>query len=160
MELFFAQNHAPMTHIPIACAILATIAAIANLFYQRKELTWAWAMLVIIAFLAAFPAIITGTFAAVGRFYLEQPGIVENIPDNDPIAIHQRLGIAGAVIALILAIFGVRRLKGKENNRILILVFSLALAILWGYGGHLGGKTSWAPDTFPQYEYMLEDTGD
>ncbi len=157
MELFLAQNHAPMTHLPIACSILAALAAIAAFVYKKPELTWAWAVLAIIAFLTVFPAIVTGIYAAIGRMYLEHPGLVQDIPENDPIAWHQRLGISGAILALVLAFLGIRRLRGKENNRIVVLLFSLALAIVWGIGGHLGGKTSWSADSFPGLEQHVED---
>src|SRR5512145_28750 len=120
MELFLAQNHAPMTHFPIVISMLAAMAAVASFIYKKPQLTWAWAILAVMAFLVAVPSIVTGIYAAIGRMYLEHPGIVQDIPDNDPIALHQRLGIAGTVLALVLAFLGIRRLRGKENNRILV----------------------------------------
>ena len=94
--------------------------------------------------------------AAIGRMYTDSVGLVADTPDNAPIALHQRLGIAGAIIALVNAFLGFRHVRGKINNQILVLCFSLALAIVWGYGGHLGGKSSWSPETFPAYEQLLE----
>lgn len=161
MELFFAQNHAPMTHLPIATSILAAVAAMAAVvFPNKKEITWAWAILAIIALVTCIPAVFTGLFAAVGRFYIESPGLIPDTPENDPIALHQRLGIIGFVLALILAYLGIRQLRGKASNRYVMLFLSVALAIVWGYGGHLGGKGLWSPETFPAYEHLLEDTAD
>ena len=35
MELFLAQNHPPMTHLPIAVSMLAALAAVLALFIAR-----------------------------------------------------------------------------------------------------------------------------
>jgi uncharacterized membrane protein len=162
MELLFAENHPPMTHFPIATSILAAVALIASVIFKskQKELTWAWAILSIIAFITCVPAIVTGMSAAIGRMWTDSIGFVPNIPENDPIALHQRLGIAGAILALITAYLGYRHLRGKTNNRILVLFFSVALAIIWSYGGHLGGKTAWSAETFPAYQHLLEDNAE
>ncbi|MAT39032.1 MAG: hypothetical protein CL946_05450 [Ectothiorhodospiraceae bacterium] len=160
MELFLAQNHAPLTHIPIAASILAALAAIASLFYKKQELTWMWAILAIVAFVACIPTIVTGVLAAIGRFYIEEGFIVPDTPENADIRLHQQLGSIGAIVALIGAVLGVRRLMGKMPNKILVVAVSLTLAVMWGIGGHMGGKALWAPETFPAYEDMLPDDSD
>jgi len=157
MELFLAQNHAPMTHLPIACSILAAAAAIAGLFFTRKEVSLAWALLSIIAFVTVLPTIFTGIQAARGRMYITEGIQVNDDPENADIKLHQQLGTAGAVVSLVFMSFGIRRLRGKSPNRYVIVVLAVAMAILWGIGGHMGGKALWGPDTFPAYEDMLPE---
>ena len=155
MELFLAQNHAPLTHLPIAAAILAALASIAALFIRKPQLTWAWAMLSIIAFVTVLPTIVSGIQAAKGRGYIEQGVLVADMEGNEDVVIHQRLGMAGAAVAAFFLILGIRQLRGKAVNRWLAASVAVALAILWGVGGHMGGRASWGPDTFPKYEHLL-----
>ena len=152
MDLFLAQNHAPMTHLPIAASILAALAAIAAIFIDKREIRWTWGMLTIIAFLTVIPTIATGIAAGIGRNYIEQGIMVADTPDNQTIRIHQMLGSAGALVALVSAIAGVWYLRGKKVSRPLAAILALTVAILWGIGGHLGGSALWGPDTFPAYE--------
>jgi hypothetical protein len=157
MLMFLAQNHSAMTHLPIATAILGAFAALANLVIRRNEITWAWALLSIAAFLTALPAAATGIAAAKGRLnddgkpYIQGGFIVTHIPGNTRIFQHQMLGISGFAVAALLAVFGVRRLRGQYQNRFLIVFLAMLLAILWGIGGHLGGSELWGPGTFPGF---------
>ena len=156
MELFLAQNHAAMTHLPIAASILAALAALLGLYFLRKEALLVWAVLSLAAFITAFPAIVTGIAAAKGRFnddgkpYLRKSEwIVERTPANGRLFNHQIMGIGGTAISGILALAALVRLRGRELNRFLIALLAVLLAVLWGIGGHLGGKELWSPDTFP-----------
>ncbi len=157
MELFFAQNHAAMTHLPIASAILAAVAAIAALFAARKEVALICAVLSLAALLTAFPAIVTGIAAAKGRNndegkpYIQSGVIVSHIPANTRIFRHQMLGISGTLVAALLAILSVARARGRNANKYLIVLLAVLLAVLWGIGGHLGGEDLWGPDTFPAF---------
>lgn len=154
MELFLAQNHAPMTHLPIAAAILAAVAAVLAMFIHKPQLSWAWAMLSIVAMVTVIPTILTGIHAAKGRGYIEQGIMVADTPDNADIVLHQRLGISGAIVGLVFLSLGVLHLRGRKVNRWLAAVVAVTLAILWGVGGHMGGRASWRPDTFPAYEHL------
>jgi hypothetical protein len=157
MELFLAQNHSAMTHLPIASAILAAAAALAALFVSRKEVAFLVAVLSIAAFVTALPTIVTGVAAGRGRIndegkpYIQSGVFVSNIPQNTRIFRHQILGITGTGLAAILAILAVARLRGRSPNRYLIALLAVLLALLWGVGGHLGGKDLWGPDTFPAF---------
>jgi hypothetical protein len=154
---FLAQNHAAMTHLPIATAILGAFAALATLVVRKNEITWAWAILSIIAFVTVLPTAVTGVAAAKGRVsdegkpYIQSGIIVDHIPANDRIFDHQMLGISGAAVAAVLAIFGIRRLRGQDPNRFLIAFLAVLLAILWGIGADLGGDEIWGPNTFPGF---------
>ena len=157
MWLFLAQNHSAMTHLPTAAAILGAAAALALLFVYKKELAFCWAVLSITAFITVVPAMVTGIAAAKGRLndngkpYIQSSLIVENLPSNARIHTHQILGISGSAIAALLALLGISRLRGGNPNKYLVFVLALLLAILWGIGGHLGGKELWGPDTFPAF---------
>ncbi len=157
MELFLAQNHSAMTHLPIASAILAAIAALAAFFLRRKEIALFCAVLSIAAFVTVLPAVVTGIAAAKGRFnddgkpYIQSGVIVGDLPANARIFRHQMLGSIGTGVALILAIFGVSSLRGRNPNRYLVAVLAVLLALLWGIGGHLGGRELWGPGTFPAF---------
>jgi len=157
MMEFLAQNHAAMTHLPVASAILGAVAALAALAVSRKEVTWAWAMLSIIAFLTVLPTLATGIAAAKGRFnedgkpYIQGAILVTDLPANERIFRHQLLGVSGAVVAAILALLGASRLRGGTPNRYLIALLAVVLAVLWGVGGHLGGEDLWGADTFPGF---------
>ena len=152
MWLFLAQNHEPMTHLPIATSILAALAALLILFVEKKELRWSWAVLTIVAFMAVVPTIATGIAAGVGRKYIEHGLLVTNIAENSTIRYHQLLGLTGAVLALINALLGLRFLRGKHVSKSLAVILALTIAIIWSIGAHLGGKDLWSPDTFPGYE--------
>ena len=156
MELFFAQNHAPMTHLPIASAMLAAVAAVLALFIKKPQLTWAWAMLSIVAFVTVLPTILTGIQAAKGRGFIEEGLMVAEKEGNEDIVLHQRLGIAGTAVAMVFLFVGVRQLRGKNVNRWLAAVLAVTLAILWGFGGHMGGHEMWGPDTFPRFENTMQ----
>ena len=157
MELFLARNHAVMVHLPIGAAVLAAAAAIVGLFVHRREIAWSWAVLSLVAFVSALPALVTGSAAAKGRFneegkpYLEQGLIVADTPANTRIFRHQMLGIAGTVAAGLLSALGIARLRGRNPNRFQVAALAIALAFLWGIGGHLGGQVLWGPDTFPVF---------
>jgi hypothetical protein len=157
LGLFLAQNHSAMTHLPIAAAILAAISALAALFVSRREVALFWATLSITAFLTVLPTLVTGILAAEGRFnadgkpYLEGGVLVSRIPANDRVWQHELFGGGGTAIAAILAISGIALLRGRKPNKYFIATLALALAILWGIGGHLGGKELWSPDTFPAF---------
>jgi len=158
MELLLAENHSAMTHIPIATAILAAAAAIAFCFVRRKEISLFGATLSIIAFLSVLPTITTGIYAAKGRLnerakpYIQSGIIVDNVPENARIFRHQILGIGGACISAVVAILAVVKLRGRDPNRYVVAILTLLVAVLWGIGGHLGGKVLWGPDTFPGLE--------
>ncbi len=157
MWLFLAQNHSAMTHLPTAAAILGAVAALALLFVYRKEIAFCWAVLSLAAFITVIPTMITGIAAAKGRFndngkpYIQGRFIVDNVPANARIHLHQILGISGSVVAAVLAFLGVGRLRGGNPNKYLVFLLALLLAILWGAGGHLGGKELWGADTFPGF---------
>ena len=155
MELFLAQNHSALTHLPIAAAILAAFSAVAALFTPRKEIMLMWAFLSIAAFVTVLPTVATGVVAAKGRFndngkpYIESGVFVSNNPANTRIFQHEVLGSAGTALGAILAFLGLAFLRGRRPNMYLIALLAVALAVLWGLGGHLGGKEMWGPDTFP-----------
>ena len=156
MWSFLAQNHAPMTHLPIAAAILAAVAAVAAFKFDTKELRWSWAVLTIIAFVTVIPTVATGIAAGIGRKFIEHGIMVADTPDNATIRIHQLLGTSGALLALFNAYLGYRYLRGKKTARSLAAILALTVAILWGIGGHLGGRELWGPDTFPAYEQVSD----
>jgi hypothetical protein len=157
MELFLAQNHSAMTHLPIASALLAAGAALAGLFVRRQGIALSAAALSIVAFLTVLPAVVTGIAAARGRFsddgrpYIRSGVIVRDVPANERIFRHQILGAAGAGVAAALAALGVATLRGGHTNRYAVALLAVLLALLWGIGGHLGGKELWGPDTFPAF---------
>jgi len=157
MQLFLAQNHSAMTHLPIASAILLAGAALAALFSAKKEIAWWCAILSVVAFLTAIPTAATGIAAAKGRFnddgkpYLQNGIVVSNIPANTRIFRHQLLGISGIAVAALLAILSIARVRGRTPNRYVIALLAVLLAVLWGIGGHLGGKELWGPGTFPAF---------
>lgn len=158
MELFLAQAHSAMTHLPIALAILASISAVTAMFTARREFALSWALLSIAALVSAVPTVITGVVAAKGRFngegkpYLESGFLVDDVPANVRIRRHELLGCAGTGVAAILSASGFALLRGRKPNMYLIALLALALAILWGLGGHLGGKELWGADTFPAFQ--------
>ena len=157
MELFLAQNHSALTHLPIAAAILAAMSAVAALFTSRKEkeIVFMWALLSITAFVTVLPTVATGVVAAKGRFnedgkpYIEGGILVGNSPANSRILRHEVLGTTGSALAGVLALLGLAFLRGRMPNKYLIALLALALAVVWGLGGHLGGKEIWGADTFP-----------
>lgn len=157
MIRFLAQNHSAMTHLPIAAAILGAVAALTAVFVQRKEITWAWAVLSITAFITVFPTLATGIAAGKGRTnddgkpYIESGLIVSNIPADERIFRHQILGLSGSAVAAILAVLGIAGLRGRRPNRYAVVILAVLLAVLWGIGGHLGGEDMWGPDTFPGF---------
>ncbi len=157
MELLLAQNHAAMTHLPIASAILAAVAALVALFVARKEVALICAVLSLAALLTAIPAIVTGIAAAKGRNndegkpYVQSGVIVSNIPANTRIFRHEMLGISGTVVAAVLAVLTIARARGRNTNKYLIALLAILLAVLWGVGGHIGGEELWGPDTFPAF---------
>jgi len=157
MWLFLAQNHSAMTHLPTAAAILGAAAALVLLFVYGKEIAFCWAVLSITAFVTVIPTMVTGIAAAKGRLndngkpYIQSGFIVDNLPANARIHIHQILGVSGSVVAALLALLGISRLRGGNPNKYLVFVLALLLAILWGIGGHLGGKELWGADTFPGF---------
>ncbi len=157
MELFLAQNHSPMTHLPIASAVLGALAALSALFVRKREVTLIWALLAIVSFVTVLPTVVTGIAAGKGRFnedgkpYIQSGIIVSNIPGNTRIYRHQMLGLIGTGVAAILAALGVSRMRGRESNLYLVALLALLLAVLWGIGGHLGGEELWGPDTFPGF---------
>lgn len=158
MELFFAQNHAPMTHLPIASAILAVVALVLARLFKRPEAEWMWAVLSITVFITIIPAAATGIHAARGREYIEADHyLVRDSPDLGDLRTHQQLGIAGTVLALAAAILGARHLRRKRVPKLISFVVALALATVLGIGGHLGGKELWSPATFPAYETLMEE---
>jgi hypothetical protein len=155
MWLFLAQNHSAMTHLPIAAAILGAAAALALLFVYKHEIAFFWAVLSITAFVTVIPTMVTGIAAAKGRHndsgkpYIQRGFIVDNLPANARIHTHQILGISGSVVAALLVLLGISRLRGGNPNKYLVFALALLLAVLWGIGGHLGGKELWGADTFP-----------
>jgi uncharacterized membrane protein len=156
--LFLAQNHSAMTHLPIAAAILAALSAVVAIFTSRREVSLLWALLSIVALVSAMPTVVTGIFAAEGRFngdgkpYIEGGVLVSNVPANDRVWLHEVFGGGGFVVALALAVSGIAFLRGRRPNKYVVAILALALAILWGIGGHLGGKEMWGPDTFPGFQ--------
>ena len=155
MELFFAQNHSAMTHLPIAAAILLAAVAMSSLFTSKREIVLACALLTLIAFATSIPTIITGVAAAKGRMneegkpYLASGVLVPDTSSNIRVFRHETLGVIGFGLSVILAILGISGLRGRWPNKYLLCVLALALALCWGIGGHLGGKELWGPDTFP-----------
>jgi len=158
MELFLAQNHSAMTHLPLACAILGAVAAVAALFVRRNEAGAIWAVLSIAALVTAIPAAVTGRAAAQGRFnldgkpYLESGLLVGNSPANERIYRHQSLGLGGMALSVILSAAALLHLRGRRVNKVLAAALAVLLAILWAYGGHLGGEEIWSPETFPGFQ--------
>jgi formate hydrogenlyase subunit 3/multisubunit Na+/H+ antiporter MnhD subunit len=157
MELFLAQNHSAMTHLPIATAILIAIAALVTLFVPRKEITWSCAILSLVALVAVVPTVVTGIAAAKGRFndegkpYIQSGVIVANIPANTRIFRHQVLGLTGTALAALMAILSIAKVRGRNPNRYLIALVAVLLAVVWGVGGHLGGEELWGAGTFPAF---------
>ena len=158
MDLFFAQNHSAMTHLPLGAAIMAAACAVAALFTSRREIVQAWAVLAIVAFLTALPAVATGVEAAEGRFsgdgkpYIQHGYIVSRTPASERVWRHQMLGGGGSVLAAVLAVLGVSVLRGKSPNKYLVILLALTLAVLWAIGAHTGGAELWGPDTFPAFK--------
>jgi uncharacterized membrane protein len=158
MELFLAQNHSAMTHLPIAASIMAALTALIALYANKKEFIQLWAILSLIAFIAVPPTIVTGIAAAKGRFnekgtpYIQKGLLVDRIPANSRIFRHEIMGIGGTILSGVLAAAAVARLRGREMNRLLIALLAVLLAVLWGIGGHLGGEELWSPDTFPAFK--------
>jgi uncharacterized membrane protein len=155
MELFLAQYHSALTHLPIAAAILGAAAAVVALFVDRREVGLAWASLAIVAFVTVMPALITGIAAAKGRFndegkpYIGSGILVSGIEANTRIYRHQMLGISGAGIAAVLTVLGIARLRGRNPNKYVVALLAVLLAVLWGIGGDMGGREMWGPGTFP-----------
>ncbi len=158
MDLFLAQNHAAMTHLPIAASIMAALAGVAGLFVNRREFYRFWAMLTLAAFLTVLPTLATGIAAAKGRYneegqpYIQKGLLVSQTPANSRIFNHQIFGTGGAIVAAFLAFKALAQLRGREPNRILIAVLTVILAVLWAAGGHLGGKELWEAYTFPVFQ--------
>jgi hypothetical protein len=157
MESFLAQNHAAMTHLPIAAAIMLAVAALVALFVARREVALLCAILSLTALVTVIPTIVTGIAAAKGRnndegkAYIQSGVMVRNIPANARIFRHQMLGIAGTVVAAFLAILTVAKARGRNPNKYLIALLAILLAVLWGVGGHMGGVELWGADTFPAF---------
>jgi hypothetical protein len=157
MELFLAQNHAAMTHLPIASAIMLAVAALVGLIWVRKEIALLCSVLSVTALLTVVPTMVTGIAAAKGRFnddgkpYIQNGIIVGSAPADARIFRHQMLGIGGTLDALALTILAVARVRGRNTNKYLIALLAVLLAVLWGIGGHLGGEDLWGPDTFPGF---------
>ncbi len=157
MELFLAQNHSAMTHLPIASSIMLALAAVGGLFVARKEISLLCAVLSLAALLTVFPTILTGIAAAKGRMnddqkpYIESGILVRNMPANARIFRHQMLGISGTVLAVILSFLAVARARGRNSNKYLFALLAILLAVAWGVGGHLGGEELWGSNTFPAF---------
>jgi hypothetical protein len=158
MELFLAQNHSAMTHLPIAAAMIAAVAAIIRLLSNKKEVILVWAILSLTALATVPPTLITGIAAAKGRFndegkpYIQSGLIVDRIPANSRVFYHQMCGIGGTLLAIVLGIAAIVQLRGREVNRYGIVLMTLLLAIIWAIGGHLGGEELWGPTTFPAFK--------
>ena len=157
MELFLAQNHSAMTHLPIASALMVAVGALVALFVARKELSLLCAILSLAALLTVIPTIATGIAAAKGRFnddgksYIQSGVMVSNIPANTRIFRHQVFGIAGTIVAVLLTILTIAKARGRNPNKYLIALLAVLLAVCWGIGGHLGGEELWGPETFPGF---------
>ncbi len=155
MGLFLAQNHSAMTHLPIAASILTAAAAIVALVVPRKEVILFWTVLSMVALIAAFPTLVTGIAAAKGRTneaghaYIQRGLLVDSSPQNTRIYRHQMLAITGTAVAAIVSVLGIAGLRGRKPNSYLVAFLSILMSLLWGVGGHLGGKELWGPDTFP-----------
>ncbi len=158
MELFFAQNHSAMTHLPVATAMLAVACAIFASFGARRELARAWAVLSILALAASLPAVASGVAAAKGRFngegkpYIQSGVMVTDNPANERIRRHEVLGACGTGIAAVLALLGVGVMRGRNPNKYLVVLLAVTLMLLWAFGAHLGGEELWGPDTFPAFK--------
>lgn len=158
MEMFFAQNHSAMTHLPVAAAVMVAACAIAALFTSRREIARAWAILSIVAFVTALPAVVTGVEAAKGRFngegkpYIQGTFLVGRTPASERVWRHQVLGVSGSAMAALLAVLGVAVLRGRSPNKYLITLLAVALAVSWAIGAHTGGEELWGPDTFPAFK--------
>jgi hypothetical protein len=157
MWQFLAQNHSAMTHLPTAAAVIGAVAALALLFVYKKEIAFCWAVLSITAFVTVVPTVVTGIAAARGRFndtgkpYIDRGLLVENLPANARIHTHQVLGISGTIVAALLSLLAISRLRGGNPNKYVVFMLALLLAVLWGIAGHLGGKELWSADTFPAF---------
>ena len=159
MELFLAQNHAAMTHLPIAASILTAAAAITALFLRRREVFLSWAILSVVALITAFPTVVTGIAAARGRTndkgkaYIQEGLLVDPVPQNTRILRHQVLAIAGTAVAAVLSTLAVALFRGRSPNPYATAILAVLLSLLWGIGGHLGGEDLWGPDTFPAFRH-------
>jgi hypothetical protein len=158
MELFLAQNHSAMTHLPIAAAMMAAVAALIRLFANKREVILLWAILSLVALVTVPTTLVTGIAAAKGRLndagkpYIQSGLIVDRIPANGHIFTHQVLGIGGAILACLLGVAAIIQLRGREVSRHWIALLALLLAIVWGIGGHLGGEDLWGAATFPGFQ--------
>ena len=165
MELLLAQNHSAMAHLPIASAIFCAAAALIALFIPRKEVALFWAVLTITALATALPTVATGIAAGKGRIneegkpYIERGVIVSKIPQDTRVYRHQMLGIAGTILAVFMTVLAVGTLRGRKLNKYVVAVLSVLLALLWGIGGHEGGKDLWGPDTFPGFQRSHHESG-
>jgi hypothetical protein len=158
MELFLAQNHAAMTHLPIAAAIMAAVVAAIRLLVNKREVVLLWAILSLTALATVPPTLITGLAAAKGRFneegkpYIQSGFIANRSPASSRIFYHQVCGMGGAILACLLGMAAIVQLRGRELSPYWIALLALLLAILWGVGGHLGGEELWGPATFPGFQ--------
>ncbi len=158
MQLFIAQNHSAMVHLPVASAVLAAVSAIAALIWTRKELGYLWAVLSIVAFVTVSSTVTTGLVAARGRYneegkpYVQSGLFVPRAPANERIWRHQALGIVGGALSGVLALLGVRLLRGKAPNGFVVAVLAVTLALVWAVGAHTGGAELWGPETFPAFK--------
>jgi hypothetical protein len=158
VELFIAQNHSAMTHLPVAAAIMVAACALAAIFTSRREVTLAWAVLSITAFVTVLPTIVTGVAAGQGRFnadgkaYIQSGLLVPRTPSNERIWRHQVLGASGTAIAALLAVLGIALLRGRNPNKYMVAVLAIALVLVWAIGSHIGGEELWGGDTFPVFK--------
>jgi uncharacterized membrane protein len=158
MAQFLAQFHPATTHIPIATSFLAAVAATLAVILKKDALKTSWAVLTLVALVCVLPTIVTGIYAAKGRFndkgkpFIEHGVLVPNTPENARLVVHQRLGLTGFGLALIASVFAVRHLRRKRVHVAVMIVLAWLLSVTWAVGGHIGGRELWGPDTFPAYE--------
>jgi uncharacterized membrane protein len=125
---YFHPIHAPLTHMPIAGAIAVLIFAIVALLFRSRNLAVAARYSLILAFVFAFPTILTGYMD--WQYFYGGAWLFE---------IKAKLVLAGVLLILLAsAIFVGRKGAGESGKSILLYVLCfLTVSALGYFGGNL-----------------------
>jgi len=122
--------HGALTHFPIALAIASFTFDFAAAVFRKPSLRAAGLWTLLMAALAAVPAVATGFFTA-NTDYPGAPGVV----------LHRNISIAGSVLLLLLALYrGLRRDDMSRRGFVAYLVGVLMAAGAVGLTGWLGNR--------------------
>jgi uncharacterized membrane protein len=145
-----AKLHPAIVHFPIATSILAVLTLALYLAFKRDELKWMWALLAVVAALAAIPAVATGIIAATGKGFITQ-GVFPSA-EHPRIRLHETLALIGTALSLVLAYLAYSNFKSNHLQTIPVGMVAIALAGVWGFSGHLGGENFWRDGLFTAFE--------